>query len=62
MAQNIRAMVASAKIQVRKIIQWIVGWLKLIPGVNIFFLEQEAKIKADKILDMVEEESSQKEQ
>jgi len=25
-------------------------WLKILPGVNKFFLEQEAKIKTDKIL------------
>jgi len=26
------------------------NWLKLIPGVNKFFLEQEAKIKTDEVL------------
>jgi hypothetical protein len=25
-------------------------WLKLLPGVNRFFLEQEAKIKTDRII------------
>ena len=40
------------KIQVKKIFILIISWLKIIPGVNKFFLEQEAKIKADRILDL----------
>jgi hypothetical protein len=38
------------KIKVNKIIDLIRRWLKLIPGINKFFLEQEVKIKADKII------------
>jgi len=38
------------KIKVKKIISLIRSWLKIIPGVNRFFLEQEAKIKADRII------------
>jgi hypothetical protein len=38
------------KVNAKKIFQLIREWLKLIPGVNRFFLEQEAKIKTDKIL------------
>jgi len=30
-------------------------WLLLIPGVNKYFLEQEAKIKADEIVKMKNE-------
>lgn len=40
------------KINVNKIIRWIKEWLKLIPGINKYFLEQEAKIKADKIIEI----------
>jgi len=36
----------------KKVFEAIVEWLKLIPGVNKFFLEQEAKIKTDKILNI----------
>lgn len=36
----------------KKVFETIVEWLKLIPGVNKFFLEQEAKIKTDKILNI----------
>ncbi|MFH1713487.1 MAG: hypothetical protein ABH896_04895 [Candidatus Jacksonbacteria bacterium] len=51
-ARRIERMVAEGKTKVSKIIAWIKEWLKLIPGVNKFFLEQEAKIKADKIISM----------
>ncbi len=43
-------MVETAKLQVKKIIKLIRGWLKIIPGINRFFLEQETKIKTDKII------------
>ncbi|MFA6593930.1 MAG: hypothetical protein WCT16_01605 [Candidatus Buchananbacteria bacterium] len=38
------------KVKVKKIIHLIKRWLKMIPGINRYFLEQEAKIKADKII------------
>jgi hypothetical protein len=44
---------------VKKILALIRDWLKLIPGVNRFFLEQEAKIKTDKILLAAEEKKQQ---
>lgn len=34
----------------KKIVNLIVAWLRVIPNVNRFYLEQEAKIKADKIM------------
>lgn len=49
-ASKIAKLIASAKATARKIASLIIEWLKIIPGVNKFFLEQEAKIKADKIL------------
>lgn len=49
-ASKIAQLIASAKATARKIASLIIEWLKIIPGVNKFFLEQEAKIKADKIL------------
>lgn len=36
----------------KQVFNLIIGWLKVIPGVNKYFLEQEAKIKADKILSL----------
>lgn len=39
------------KVRIKKIISLIRDWLKIIPGINVFFLEQIVKIKADKIID-----------
>lgn len=47
---KIEKLLAKAKVKIQEIIKLIREWLKLIPGVNNFFLEQEAKIKSDKIL------------
>lgn len=49
-ATKIETLLQSTKIHVKKIVDLIVAWLKIIPGINVFFLEQEAKIKADKIM------------
>jgi hypothetical protein len=49
-AGKIEKIIQSAKVNVKKIIDLIRGWLMMIPGVNKLFLEQEAKIKADKIV------------
>ena len=53
---RIVAMVRGAKVKAREVLTLITGWLKLIPGVNKFFLIQEAKIKTDKIVALGEEE------
>lgn len=47
---KIMQLVQKTKINAKKIFLLIREWLKIIPGVNRFFLEQEAKIKTDKIL------------
>lgn len=49
-AQEIRDLMRGNRLKVKKIFSLILDWLKLLPGVNKFFLEQEAKIKADKII------------
>lgn len=49
-AEKIGQLLKKTHIQVKKIFALIFEWLKMIPGVNYFFLEQEAKIKTDKIL------------
>ena len=38
------------KVKAKKIVTLIKEWLSIVPGVNKFFLEQTAKIKADKII------------
>ncbi len=53
-ASRIEKIIGSAKIVIGKIFNLIVAWLKIIPGVNKFFIEQEAKIKTDRILAMAE--------
>lgn len=51
-ARQISSLLQEAKVQVKKIVDLIVSWLRLIPGINQHFVEQEAKIKADKLLAM----------
>lgn len=49
-AEQITIILDSAKFKIKKIILLIMKWLSLIPGVSKYFLEQEAKIKADEII------------
>lgn len=49
-AGKIEKIIQGVKVKTKKILDLIRQWLKLIPGVNKFFLEQEAKIKSDRIL------------
>ena len=46
----IEKLVENAKVKIKKILHLIINWLKIIPGINRFFLEQEAKIKTGKIM------------
>ena len=50
-ATKVKEMADKGRLHVHKILHWIRDWLRMIPGVNVFFLEQEAKIKADKLLE-----------
>ncbi len=54
-ARSIANMVRTLRFQVKKVIGLIHEWLLTIPGVNKFFLEQEAKIKTDRIVAYVTE-------
>jgi hypothetical protein len=49
-ASMIRLLLGEANIRVQEIFRLIVEWLKLMPGISQFFVEQEAKIKTDKLL------------
>jgi hypothetical protein len=53
-ASEISEMVRTLHVKFKRLIVLISDWLKTIPGVNRFFLEQEAKIKADRIMQLVE--------
>ena len=47
---KITNLLLQAKIRVKEITKLILEWLRLIPRVNKHYLEQEAKIKTEKIL------------
>jgi hypothetical protein len=49
-AQKINQLLSKTKINIGEIIELIKKWLSLIPGMNKYFLEQEAKIKADELI------------
>lgn len=59
-ASQIEKLIFQTKIAVGKILNLIINWLKVIPGVNKLFLEQESKIKTDKILVLAEKRRKQK--
>ena len=54
-ATELARMVTSLHVNVRRALKLVSDWLKTIPGVNRFFLEQEAKIKTDRIVALAEE-------
>lgn len=49
-AREISTMLQTLKVKAARILRLIRDWLHTIPKVNSFFLEQEAKIKTDRIL------------
>lgn len=51
-AVEIASMVRRFHIKVKQLLLLIRNWLLTIPGINKFFLEQEAKIKTDQILEL----------
>lgn len=59
-ASRIQKMIIDLKIKAKQILNLIRGWLKIIPGVNRFFLEQEAKIKTDKLMILAKYEEEKK--
>jgi len=48
--KKINQLLSEAKVRINKIMELIRRWLRLIPRVNKYFLEQETKIKTDKIV------------
>lgn len=47
---KINELLNQAKVKINKIVSLIRQWLSMVSGINKFFLEQEVKIKSDKIL------------
>jgi len=57
-AVAIEALLKRVKVTIIEIIRLIRKWLLLLPNINIFFLEQEAKIKAERILQLKDTEDN----
>lgn len=51
-ATKIQKLLHSTKTNIQKIIDLLAKWLRIVPKANKFFLEQEAKIKADKLVEL----------
>ncbi|MBU0707616.1 DUF2057 domain-containing protein [Patescibacteria group bacterium] len=49
-ASKIEILLIGTRVKVNSIFKLIKKWLRVIPGVNKYFLEQEAKIKTDKLI------------
>lgn len=49
-ASAIEQLLQQSKIHIKKIVTLLLRWLKIIPQVNPYYLEQQAKIKADAIV------------
>lgn len=54
-AKEIETLMYKVKLQTKRIFQLLFDWLKVIPGVNKFFLEQEAKLKTDELIRLKQE-------
>lgn len=54
-AIKIKGLLKQAKIVVHDVLTLIKEWLKMLPHISNYFLEQETKIKTDKILQMKRE-------
>lgn len=59
-ASQLEIMIVNLKVTVKKILALVREWLRTIPGVNRFFLEQEVKIKADQIMAIARKEKAKK--
>ena len=52
-------LLTETRVRVKKIVQTIIEWLKMISGINKFFIRQTAKIKTDKILEVKDKSDSE---
>jgi len=51
-ASKISVLLQDVKIKIKEIVMLIFEWLKIVPGLNLFFIEKEAAIKAEEILNL----------
>lgn len=54
-AAKLRAAIETKKVKPNVVLGAVHKWLKTIPRVNPYFLEQEAKIKTDQVMSLVQE-------
>jgi len=54
-ATAIAILLRDVRVKVKTVLDLIRDWLRMIPGVNKFFLEQEAKIKTDRMIALHEQ-------
>jgi hypothetical protein len=55
-AREINNILTKAKFKMITIVELVIKWLSIIPGLNKFFIEQEAKLKVDEIIKMKDSE------
>lgn len=55
-AREVSGLLAQVKVKLDAVIAVLRRWLSTLPGVNKFFVEQEAKIKAEKLVRLVAKE------
>ncbi|MDP2789539.1 MAG: hypothetical protein Q8O51_00195 [bacterium] len=55
-AREVSGLLAQVKVKLGAVIAVLRRWLGTLPGVNKFFVEQEAKIKAEKLVRLVAKE------
>lgn len=55
-AAQVRELLKDTHVKVKKVLKLIFDWLRMLPGINHFFLEQEAKIKTDRIVALKKKE------
>lgn len=49
-AMEIRQLLRATRVRAKKIFRVLIDWLKFLPGINRYYLIQEAKIKTDQIM------------
>lgn len=51
-SKKISGLLSQTKVQIKQIIGLIADWLRIVPKINKYYIEQEAKIKADAIMEI----------
>lgn len=55
-ARTVKQMITTGTFHAKKVLSLVLDWLRLIPHINRFFLEQEAKRKIDVLTHLAEKE------